>query len=174
MAIDYESVDQGTPIEGISIPALTRVALARFAGAVDDYNPMHLDDKVAIAAGKGSVFAPTNLVMGYLGRMVQAWAKGVSIRRFNIRLVRPLWPGDVLTCRGVIVAKRTEGSEHLVDMDVWADNQQGQNVAKGVVLAVVQATPARALSKTQLENGFFYAEPDPNAAKAGKKKPKKK
>src|SRR5439155_829927 len=61
--IDFESVDKGTPLEGLSIPALTRVTLARFAGAVDDYNPMHLDDKVAAAAGKNSVFASAHLVM---------------------------------------------------------------------------------------------------------------
>ena len=68
--IDYESIDKGSPLEGLSIPALTRVTLARFAGAVDDYNPMHLDDKVATATGKTSVFAPANLVMAYVGRMV--------------------------------------------------------------------------------------------------------
>ena len=82
-AIDYESLDKGSPLDGLSIPALTRVTLARFAGASDDYNPMHLDDKVATAAGKNSVFAPGNLVMAYVGRMVQGYFAGASLRRLS-------------------------------------------------------------------------------------------
>src|SRR5688572_5784281 len=122
--IDYDSVDKGTPIDGIAIPALTRVAIARFAGAVDDYNPMHLDDKVAMASGKTSVFAPGNLVMGYVGRMVESAFAGSSVRRYGLRMLKLVWPGDVLTCRGVVVDKRVENNEHIIDADVWADNQR--------------------------------------------------
>src|SRR5690348_8136123 len=107
--LEFDAIDVGTPIEGVSIPALTRVTLARFAGAADEYNPMQLDDKVASATGKSSVFASTNLVMAYVGRMVQAWASGAALRRFDLKVVRLVWPGDVLTCRGVINDKREEG-----------------------------------------------------------------
>ena len=139
--LDFESVDKGNPIEGLSIPALTRVTLARFAGAVDDYNPMHLDDKVAAASGKSSVFAPTGLIMAYVGRTIEAWLVGAALRRFDLKVVRLVWPGDVLTCRGVINDKREEGGECLLEANVWADNQRGENVAKGVVIAVVPREP---------------------------------
>jgi acyl dehydratase len=141
--LDYDSIDKGTHIDGLSIPALTRVALARFAGAVDDYNPMHLDDKVAAASGKVSVFAPTNLIMAYVGRMLQGWLVGAYLRRFDLKVVRLVWPGDVLTCRGVVNDKREEDGECLVEANVWADNQRGENVAKGVVVAVVPANTAK-------------------------------
>ncbi|MEO0460808.1 MAG: MaoC/PaaZ C-terminal domain-containing protein [Myxococcota bacterium] len=155
-AIDFESVDVGAPLEGLSIPALTRVTLARFAGAMDDYNPMHLDDKVATAAGKASVFAPGHLVMGYIGRMVENYFEGASIRRFGVRMLKLVWPGDVLTCRGVIVDKRVENGEHVVDADVWADNQRGETVAKGRVLAVVNPSAKKAMSKAMASSGIVY------------------
>src|ERR1700760_894970 len=97
--LDFDTIDKGMPLEGISIPALTRATLARFAGAIDDYNPMHLDDKVATAAGKASVLAPSQLVMAYIGRMVEAQFKGCSRRRYGLRVLKLVWPGDVLTCR---------------------------------------------------------------------------
>ena len=96
MKLDFESAEAGTPLESISIPALNRVGLARYAGAVDDFGAVHLDDKVAKAAGKASVFAPGTLVMAYLGRVVQASLEGASLRRFGLRITRLLWPGDVL------------------------------------------------------------------------------
>jgi acyl dehydratase len=145
--LDYDSVDKGTPLDGLSIPALTRVTLARFAGAIDDYNPMHLDDKVAAAAGKSSVFAPGHLIMAYVGRMVESCFHGAALRRYGLRMLKLVWPGDVLTCRGVIIDKRKEGGEHVIDADVWADNQRGETVAKGRVLAVVAKTRKKPLGK---------------------------
>lgn len=169
--IDFESIDKGTPIETISIPALTRVTLARFAGASEDYNPMHLDDKVAHAAGKNSVFAPSALMMGYIGRMVQAWLQGASLRRYGLRILKLVWPGDVLTCRGVVIDKRQEGDEYVVDADVWADNQRGETVAKGRVLAVVPKDASKPLTKGEAAIGVVY-HPD-LAARPAKKSTKR-
>ena len=172
--IDYESTDKGSPIDGISIPALTRVTLGRYAGAADDYNPMHLDDKVAHAAGKTAVFAPTTLIMSHLGRVVESWLQGAALRRFGVRMLKLVWPGDVLTCRGVIIDKRIENGEHILDADVWADNQRGETVAKGRVLAVVRADATSTLSRTEAALGIVYnfeaLEPPAKSAKPAKKK----
>ena len=154
--LDFESTDKGKPLEVVAIPALTRLTLARFAGATDDYNPLHLDERVAVAAGKASVFAPSNLVMAYIGRMVEAAFAGASLRRFGLRMLKLVWPGDVLTCRGVVVDKRMEDDECVIDADVWADNQRGETVAKGRVLAVVPAGPGLALRLEEAEVGIVY------------------
>ncbi len=167
-SMDYETIDKGTPLDALSIPALTRVTLARFAGASDDYNPMHLDDKVAAAAGKASVYASSHLLMGQIGRLVEAAFVGASIRRYGLRMLKLVWPGDVMTCRGVVVDKRVESGEHVVDVDVWADNQRGETVAKGRVLAVVPAKPSAALPKSAAASGLTYPAP----ATAKKARPK--
>jgi len=154
--LDFEGADAGSPVDGIAIPALNRVTLARYAGAADDYNAVHLDDKVAKASGKSSVYAPSTLVMAYIGRMVQASLVGASIRRYGLRVMKLLWPGDVLTCRGVVVETRKENGEYLVDMDAWADNQRGETVAKGRVLAVVPKDSESALTKASEGQGLVY------------------
>lgn len=153
--LSFETIDKGMPLEGISIPALTRAALARFAGAIDDYNPMHLDDKVATAAGKASVFAPSQLVMAYIGRMIEAQFAGCSLRRYGLRVLKLVWPGDVLTCRGVVIDKREENGEHVIDADVWADNQRGETVAKGRILVVVPKND-KGLTKSEAALGVVY------------------
>ncbi|MEC9464401.1 MAG: MaoC/PaaZ C-terminal domain-containing protein [Myxococcota bacterium] len=158
--IDFEGADAGSPIDGIAIPAMNRVTLARYAGAAEDYNAVHLDDKVAKASGKSSVYAPSTLVMAYIGRMVQAALEGASIRRYGLRVMKLLWPGDVLTCRGVVVETRKENGEYLVDMDVWADNQRGETAAKGRVLAVVPKDSESALTKASEAQGLVYKPAD--------------
>ena len=75
--------------------------------------------------------------MGYLGRVLEIHLAGAALRRFGVRVLRLVWPGDVLTCRGVVVDKREQDGECMLDIDVWADNQRGETVAKGRVLAVV-------------------------------------
>jgi acyl dehydratase len=137
----FETLEKGTPLEGLTAPALTQVALARFAGATDDYNPLHLDERAAAAVGKPTVFAPCNLLAAHLGRVAEGWLQGGRLVRFGVRMTRLVWPGDVLTCRGQVVDKRLEDGQCIVDADVWADNQRGETVAKGRVLAVVPAEP---------------------------------
>ena len=154
--LDFESLDKGTPLEGLSIPALTRATLARFAGAIDDYNPLHLDDKVATASGKASVFAPSHLIMAYVGRVVEMWLHGASLRHYSLRMFKLVWPGDVLTCRGVVVDKRHENGEFVIDADVWADNQRGETVAKGRFLAVVPESKSKKMPRASAKQGVVY------------------
>jgi acyl dehydratase len=119
---------------------------------------MHLDDKVATAAGKASVFAPSQLVMGYIGRMVETQFKGCALRRYGLRVLKLVWPGDVLTCRGVVIDKREENGEHVIDADVWADNQRGETVAKGRVLIVVPVNASKGLTKSEASVGVVYVD----------------
>lgn len=156
--LDADAIEPGGPIPSLVVPALTQVALARFAGASDDYNPMHLDDRAAVAAGKPSVFAPANLLMAYVGRMVEAWLQGGSLRRLGLRMIKLVWPGDVVTCRGLIVDKRIVDGVCTVDADVWADNQRGETVAKGRVLVVLAEHGP--LSAVEAQLGVVYTLPE--------------
>jgi acyl dehydratase len=122
----------GTPLQNLTTPALTRTALARFAGAIDDYNPVHLDDKVATATGKSSVFAPATMIMAYIGRMLSNNLPNARISSYQLRALKFVWPGDVLTCRGVVVSRKDD----VIEIDVWADNQRGETVAKGQITTI--------------------------------------
>jgi hypothetical protein len=48
----------------------------------------------------------------------------VELRRFNV-------VGDTTWCRGQITAKRDEGGEKLVDMEVWGENQRQEVTMRG-------------------------------------------
>jgi len=54
-----------------------------------------------------------------------------------VRFAKQVWPGDVLTCTAVVTAKRDEGGEHLVDVDLTVANQNGDQAITGAATAAV-------------------------------------
>ena len=85
---------------------LARPQIARYARAVNDFNPIHLDDEFAKAAGMPSVIAhgplTAALVIDRLVAQIGADALGAA----DVRLRAPVFPGDVL-----IVSRTEDGVE---------------------------------------------------------------
>jgi acyl dehydratase len=80
---------------------VTRVQIARYAGAVGDFNPVHLDDEFARAAGLPSVIAHGPLVVALaLDAVVEQLGPG-ALRSARARLSAPVFPGDELTVEPV-------------------------------------------------------------------------
>lgn len=86
-----------------------RVQIARYAGAVDDYNPVHVDEEFAKAAGLPSVIAHGPLTIALALDAVVAQVGPTALRSATARLSAPVFPGDVLlvapTDAGVEVSK---------------------------------------------------------------------
>ena len=53
-------------------------------------------------------------------------------------------PGDTLTCTGRVVAKRVEGTQHRVEIELLETNQRGELCAPGKALVSLpsRSTPA--------------------------------
>jgi acyl dehydratase len=76
---------------------VTRVQIARYAGAVGDFNPMHLDDDFARAAGLPSVIAHGPLTLALVLDAIVAQVGTGAVASFDARLRAPVFPGDTLT-----------------------------------------------------------------------------
>ncbi|GAA2828139.1 MaoC/PaaZ C-terminal domain-containing protein [Kribbella solani] len=83
---------------------ITRTDIVRYAGAGGDFNPIHHDEVFATAAGYPSVFAHGLLTAGVLSTFVADWLGLANLRRFSVRYVDQVWPGDSLVTRGEVVS----------------------------------------------------------------------
>jgi acyl dehydratase len=128
------------------MPALVKepikqIQLTRYAGASGDFNPIHQDAAFAKAAGMGDVFAHGMLSMGFVAQSVTDWLGVGSVQKVGVRFAALVRLGDVITCRGKVVAKRPAkeaGRGHsLVDLELWAENQKGEKVVTGKATAAV-------------------------------------
>jgi acyl dehydratase len=140
------ATNQGVTFDGIAVgdtqseefPPLTRTMFVRYAGASGDFNPMHHDDTIATQVGNPSVFGHGMLTMGLAARVIKDWFGPESIRKFRVRFAKQVWPGDVLTCVAQITGKRDEDGEHLVDLDVTVENQNGDTAITGSATAALR------------------------------------
>jgi acyl dehydratase len=102
---------------------------------------MHHDEVKATAAGQPSVFGHGMFSMGFLGSAITDFVGVGHVRRFQARFAKQTWPDEVLRTKIVVTGKRTDGDDHLVDLDVRLHNAEGEEKVVGEATAVVPPRP---------------------------------
>ena len=129
----FEAVKVGDELPPLVKPPVDRLQIARYVGAAGDWNPLYIDEPHARASGFPSAFAPGTIGMGFLAELATDWTRGARLKRLQSRLVKFIWPGDVLTARGRVVDRRFEpGDAYTIDLELWAENQRGELVTRGL------------------------------------------
>ena len=126
-----EQVTPGTEIARDSYPPITRHALAMYAAASGDSNPMHVDIDVAKGAGLPDVFAHGMLVMAYMGRTLQGIAGVRAICSFGTRFLAITWIGNVITCTATLTGVEETPSGRVARIALEARDQNGERKLKG-------------------------------------------
>jgi acyl dehydratase len=90
----------------VTTPPVTRTQIVRFAGAAGDFNPMHHDERFALAAGQPSVFAMGQLQAAILAAAVGDWLGRENVVAYGVRFREKVWPGDALVLTGTVVEER--------------------------------------------------------------------
>jgi len=132
----FEDVTEGDRAP-VRAHVLSRTDLVMYAGASGDYNPMHHDEVKAVAAGQPSVFGHGMFSMGLLGSAITDYVGVGNVTRFRVRFAKQTWPDEELRTAVVVTGKRTEGSDHLVDLDVRLQNAEGEEKVVGEATAIV-------------------------------------
>ena len=129
--IYVEDVQVGAELPPLVKGPVQQIHLTRYAGASGDFNPIHQDDEFARAAGMGGVFAHGMLSMGWVGQAVTDWAGAGSVRKLGVRFTGLVRLKDTITCRGRVLSRSSKDDVHLVELEVWAENQRGEKVVTG-------------------------------------------
>src|SRR5512141_529988 len=127
----FADVKTGDAIPPLTKPAITHLQLALYAGAGADHNPIHVDEQAAKAGGLPGIIAHGMLPLGFLGQLLTRWVPQRQLRSLSARFVAMAFPGDVITCSGKVIAKREQAGEKLVELEIIAQNQKGENIQTG-------------------------------------------
>ncbi|HZQ27515.1 MAG TPA: MaoC/PaaZ C-terminal domain-containing protein [Acidimicrobiales bacterium] len=106
---------------------LTRTDFVRYQGASGDFNPIHHDEGFARSAGFPTVFSVGMLQAGLLGTYCTDLFGAERVRRFKAQFREQVWPDDVLTCTGTVVAVH----DRLVDLELTVTRQTGGVAIRG-------------------------------------------
>lgn len=130
--VRFHDLTVGQAIPEVVKGPLDRVQIAMYAGASGDFNPIHIDDEQARANKLPGIIAHGMLLMAFLGQAVTNWAPQQAIRSLSGRFTAMAFPGDVVTCRGIVKAKFEEDGARLVDLELSAVNQKGEQLLAGL------------------------------------------
>lgn len=114
----------GQILSPLSFAPITRQQLADYADASGDRNPIHLDDAFAQAAGFPSVIVHGMLSMAFMADHLRSNFPDDKFRvlRIKSRFRKVTFPGDELTCTGVV--KRISQDSKTITVTLWAKNQR--------------------------------------------------
>lgn len=132
--VTFDSVQLDT-----QLPELVRYVdqrvITRNAAASLDFNPIHVNPawaKKVNLLGEGTTIAHGMCTFSFMASVVTNWcaSSGGFISGLESKFIRPVRPGDTITCRGVISEKhpRQKGQSFVV-IELSAENQRGDTVA---------------------------------------------
>jgi acyl dehydratase len=137
MALRFEDVRVGHSLTPLTKGPLERAQFVAYGEAAMDANPIHTDEEFAQQSGYKSVFAQGMLSMGFLGEMLVANSGVARVRRFKVRFTKITWPGETITCKGVVTRKYEENGSKLVDCDVHTETESGEHRVDGTATLIL-------------------------------------
>ena len=138
MALRFDQLNVGDSLAPLVKGPLEKSQFVAYGQAAMDANPIHTDDEFAQQSGYKSVFAQGMLSMGFLGQMLVENAGAGNVSRFKVRFTKITWPGETITCRGVVTRKYEENGRKLVDCDVHTETESGERRVEGSATLVLE------------------------------------
>lgn len=123
---DLQLLSQGDSLPTLVTAPVTRQALALYAGASGDHNPLHIDIDAARAAGMPDVFAQGMLPMAYLGRFLTESVSQAVLRSFSVRFMAITHLGDRIACSGKVAEVFEMNGQRCLRLSLTAANQAGE------------------------------------------------
>ncbi|MES2257040.1 MAG: MaoC/PaaZ C-terminal domain-containing protein [Pseudomonadota bacterium] len=130
----FDTIEVGTPLPALAVPALSRAMLALYAGGSGDHVPLHIDTDFARKAGMPDVFGHGMLTAAWLGRMLTAWVPQERIRKLDLRFVGITHLYNQVSCTGQVAEKFEQDGERRVRVEFLASNQYGDKKVVGEAL----------------------------------------
>ncbi|HSP55152.1 MAG TPA: MaoC family dehydratase [Dehalococcoidia bacterium] len=105
----------------------------------EDEKNIHTDDAVARAAGLPAAIAAGVQFMSYVLEMLQQsyGASSVTGTVLDLRIRAPVFAGDTVTARGQVSGV----ADGRAVLDVWCENQRGEQVIAGTAEVPAGAAP---------------------------------
>lgn len=136
----WEDVKEGDEIPRLKKNCSTQ-QLVLWAAASGDFYQIHYDQDFARATGLKGIIVHGALKNAFLGQLLHDWVgERGRIKRFGCSYRGMDYPNQDIICRGVITRKYQENGEHLVDLDIWTENPEGQKTSPGTATV---ALPSR-------------------------------
>jgi acyl dehydratase len=118
----------------------TREQCVRYAGAANDFSPIHYDDANARRRGFDQIIVHGLLKAAFLGDLLETWSAPQDgwVQRLSTQYRGTDAPGQPLICRARVADKRVTEGRCRVDLELWIDNSRGETTTRGTATVVFE------------------------------------
>jgi acyl dehydratase len=128
------SISVGEELPALEVP-LSRTLIVATAIASRDYQDVHHDPELAKKRGSHDIFMNILTTNGFVGRFVTDWTgPEAQLRKVDIRLGVPNYPGDTMILEGSVTAKDEEAG--TIEVLLRGRNGIGDHVTGKVWVAL--------------------------------------
>jgi len=133
----FEDVNVGAEIPKL-VKNCTTQQLVMWATGSGDMYQIHYDKDFAAGNGLPGVIVHGALKNAFLGQLLHDWIGDEGkIKKYNCQYRGMDVPGQDITCRGVVTAKRQEDGKNLVDLDIWTEKPDGEKTSPGKATVIL-------------------------------------
>ena len=131
--------------EGMTLPPLvkhpTTRQLVQYAGSSGDFYEIHYDKDFAQGTGLDGVIIHGALKNAFLGQFMTTWMGPLGVlKRLTCQYRGMDPPGSPISAKGSVTKKYEQDGQHLVDCEIWLENQEAQKTTPG---SATVALPSR-------------------------------
>jgi acyl dehydratase len=121
----WEDTQSGDEIDGPPQLLSWSAVVLQVSGS-QDWNLVHHDPDYSQASGHDQIFFNTGWTAGTLSRLLTDWMGRLGwLCHLDFRMTGMNVRGDTVRARGRVRGKRIdEAGDHLVELDVWLDNDR--------------------------------------------------
>jgi acyl dehydratase len=136
VSIDYHQLEVGSALPERRFP-VQRADLVRYAGASNDFNPIHWNERFARSVGLPDVIAHGMLTMAVAARVVTDWVGDPgAVVEYGVRFARPVVVpedgGAELAVGGTVVGK-LDGNRVEVEIEARSAGEKVLARARAIV-----------------------------------------
>ncbi len=128
----FEDVNVGDEFPPL-IKRMTQEKINAYVSTAEDYNPIHVDVEYAKTTPFKGTIAPGYQSMAHISELMarefgEGWYVGGTL---DLRLTKPVRPGDMLITRARVSEKKEENEKRIVICEVRITNQNNEDVMVG-------------------------------------------
>ena len=126
--MEFEDVKVGDRLPPIQ--RIIRLAnMVAYGAATWDFIRLHYDIEYAKAIGLNAPVVDGQMFGAYLSQLVLSWTgPRAFIRKLSFQNRGMVFPGDQISCYGVVKSTSEIRGDFLVECDLWIDNQKNERV----------------------------------------------
>ena len=134
----YENIEGGYEIP-VLVKRPTTKQLVKWGCLMQRYYEIHYDKDFAVSLGLAGVVVWGEMVASFLSQMLTDWiGERGTIRKLSCSFRGAVFPGEDVTCKGIVSEKYVQDNEHYLKCEVWAENPRGEKPVVGEAIISIK------------------------------------